>query len=62
MDNSCFDGYVVPILQTGVKNLKLSGKALPTVAATCNKCGYIVQFALGAFGLVEEKEKENVKS
>ena len=56
------DGYVIPVLQNGVKNLKLSGISLPTAAATCNRCGYIIQFALGAFGLMEEKEKENVKS
>lgn len=57
------DGYVIPVLQANTKNLKLSGKSLPTVAVMCKNCGYLMQFSLGALGLmVENKEEENVKS
>lgn len=56
------DGYVIPVLQPDMKKLKLSGKCLPTVAAVCSRCGYLIQFNLGYLGLMEEKEEENVKS
>lgn len=51
-------GAFVHVLQDNLNSLKISGTSIPTVVLTCGQCGYVMQFAMGALGLMDEYRKE----
>ena len=55
------DGYFVQTIQTQVSSVTLGGTSVPSVVIACQNCGYLIQHALGALGLLPEKEQKNEK-
>ena len=46
------DGYFSELLGDGL-NFNFGGPVVPSVVLACEKCGYIVQHALGVLGLLD---------
>jgi hypothetical protein len=42
----------LPLQRLGVGGILIGGPSIPCVAATCSRCGYVAQHALGALGFL----------
>jgi len=49
------DGYFNHPIQDELTGHVMEEQSLPTAITVCNKCGFLSQHALGAFGLKENK-------
>jgi len=52
------DGYFNQTIQTELEGIVVGGPSIPSVVTICDNCGFISQHALGALGLLPEKEKK----
>jgi len=56
-----FDNFGQKIINT--KKTELAKRSIPTVMIICKQCGHVLQFAIGAFGLLPiNKKKERKKT
>ena len=53
------DGYFNQAIQTNFKGMVIGGPSVPTIGVACTNCGHISQHALGALGLLPEKESNS---
>lgn len=49
------DGYFNRILQKELKGLVVGGPTVPTFGLVCENCGHIMEFSLGALGLLKKE-------
>lgn len=50
------DGFFNKSLQKDVSgNIVIGGPTVPTVGIICENCGYLMEFAIGALGLLGQK-------
>lgn len=56
---SLLDGYFNQTIQSELKGLVIGGPSVPSVVLSCAQCGFLSQHALGALGLIPEKEAKN---
>jgi hypothetical protein len=49
-------GYFAHDLQKNLNNRSIGGINIPTVPLICKTCGYLLEFAVGTFGLLPKKE------
>ncbi|MCP4049661.1 MAG: hypothetical protein GY730_03030 [bacterium] len=57
---SVLDGYSNLILQDDLsKGLVIGGPSVPVALLACNNCGAITSHALGALGLLKDKEDKS---
>ena len=60
---SIADGFVFNSLQPGLQpTFTLGGPFVPSVLVLCEHCGYVVQHALGALGLLPLSEQSSEQS
>lgn len=52
------DGYFNTFLQDDLQNTKLGGPSIPSISIICSNCGFMSQHALGALGLLPNKEED----
>lgn len=52
------DGYFVQTLQKQMTGMTIGGTSIPSAVVACNKCGFLIQHALGVLGLLRRKEPE----
>jgi transcription elongation factor Elf1 len=53
------EGYFAHDLQSDFKNRRIGGVNIPTVPVICSNCGFIAEFAAGAFGILPPPEEFN---
>jgi len=51
-------GYFAHDLQDNLNNRSMGGINIPTVPLVCKNCGYLLEFAVGYFGLLPKKEEK----
>ena len=51
-------GYFSQVIQLSLDGLMLGGPSIPSAVLSCDWCGHLIQHALGALGLLEEKPDE----
>jgi predicted RNA-binding Zn-ribbon protein involved in translation (DUF1610 family) len=51
-------GYFANDIQDDLVNRKIGTKNIPTVPIACKNCGFIMEFAAGALGLLPEKNEK----
>ena len=59
---SLAEAYLRNQLQDDLKTLNLGGRAIPTVAVICTKCGFVSQHALGILGLLPKEQEAPLKA
>jgi len=52
------DGYINNLVQDDLNIFNIGGRSVPTVMIICKSCGYVIQFALGNLGLLNEDKKD----
>jgi predicted nucleic-acid-binding Zn-ribbon protein len=50
-------GYFVQIIQKSPTNIELGGSGIASAIITCQRCGYIMQHAIGALGLLPKRQE-----
>jgi uncharacterized protein (DUF2225 family) len=50
-------GYFAHDLQDDLKNRSIGGMNIPTIPLVCRNCGYVLEFAVGNFGLLPKKDE-----
>ena len=53
-DFAVIDGYTRRVVSDNLKEVKISGENVPSITIVCLNCGYILDFALGTLGFLEE--------
>ena len=53
------DGYFSQSLQSNPTGMVLGGPTVPSIVMACNRCGFLSHHALGALGLLPEKESKD---
>lgn len=51
------DGYLNCPIQKELKELIIGGPSIPTIGIICSNCGHLMEFSLGALGLLPPKEQ-----
>lgn len=51
------DGYFNQSIQSKLNGLYMGGPTVPSIVTVCTKCGFVSQHALGALGLLPQKEE-----
>lgn len=51
-------GYFAHDLQEDLANRRIGGVNIPTVPVICKKCGYVMEFAVGALGLLPKADND----
>lgn len=52
------EGYFTHTIQEDLNNVRLGGKAIPTINLICNNCGFVSMHAVGIFQAING-EKQN---
>lgn len=51
-------GYFANDIQNDLISRKIGTKNIPTVPVVCKKCGFVMEFAAGALGILPEKSEK----
>lgn len=50
------DGYSLQLIQQELGRIVVGGPNVPLITTVCTQCGFVSQHALGALGLLPDKE------
>lgn len=50
------DGYLAHDIQTDLQSRHIGGQNIPTVPIVCKNCGFLMEFSVGALGLLPKQE------